>query len=232
MTRILTWNIRQGGGNRVPSILANIDKHASDIVVLTEYRNNKQGDTIRKHFKRNGFSFVETSSIDAQQNSILVASKEKPLSWRTCNESGVESFRCLEVAFESFYLVGCYFAQKNLKIPLWEYLIAFAKANVSTRAIILGDFNTGKHFYDEVGRTFHCSDSFEQLSQIGWYDAWRYFAQDRREYSWFGSKSGFRLDHFFLSPPLLPFLTSCSYSHAERMTRVSDHSSLMTVLSI
>lgn len=232
MTRIFTWNIRQGGGSRIPAILANIDQHSPDIVVLTEYRNNKQGQVIQMHLKKIGFLFVEASSADEKQNSILVASKENPRSWTTSSKSGVESFRCLEITFESFHLISCYFAQKRFKIPLWEYIIAYAKANIATPAIILGDFNTGRHFHDEVGKTFHCSDSFEQLSHIGWYDAWRYFAKDRREYSWFNSKNGFRLDHVFVTPSLLPFLASCSYSHEERIAKISDHSSLITDLNI
>src|SRR5216683_2905211 len=36
--KILSWNIQQGGGKRIPDILAAIRKHQPDGIVLTEYR--------------------------------------------------------------------------------------------------------------------------------------------------------------------------------------------------
>jgi hypothetical protein len=36
--RLLTWNIRQGGGSRLPRIADALKRHDADIVVLSEYR--------------------------------------------------------------------------------------------------------------------------------------------------------------------------------------------------
>ena len=36
-----------------------------------------------------------------------------------------------------------------------------------------------------------------------------------------------RLDHAFATPALLPRITACRYSHAEREAKVSDHSALI-----
>ena len=52
--RILTWNIRHGGGARVPRILAGLDRHRLDIAVLTEYRHNSGGEAIRTGLRAMG----------------------------------------------------------------------------------------------------------------------------------------------------------------------------------
>ena len=36
--RLLAWNIRQGGGTRLPRIADALKRHDADIVVLSEYR--------------------------------------------------------------------------------------------------------------------------------------------------------------------------------------------------
>jgi len=36
--RLLAWNIRQGGGSRLPRIADALKRHDADIVVLSEYR--------------------------------------------------------------------------------------------------------------------------------------------------------------------------------------------------
>jgi len=38
--KIVTLNIRHGGGKRIHQILDHLDKYHSDIIVLTEYREN------------------------------------------------------------------------------------------------------------------------------------------------------------------------------------------------
>ena len=41
--RLLTWNIRQGGGARVPAIVRGIARLQPDVAVITEFRNGKPG---------------------------------------------------------------------------------------------------------------------------------------------------------------------------------------------
>ena len=43
MHKIITWNIRHGGGTRTDNILHSISNHNADTVILTEFRNNKSG---------------------------------------------------------------------------------------------------------------------------------------------------------------------------------------------
>ena len=72
-----------------------------------------------------------------------------------------------------------------------------------------------------------------RLSALGWVDVWRHFHGDVTEYTWYSlpkggaPASGFRLDHAFATPSLLPRITACRYSHAERERKVSDHSPMI-----
>jgi exonuclease III len=112
-------------------------------------------------------------------------------------------------------------------------LLTAAEEKANEQHLIVGDFNTGRHCIDEKGRTFSCADQFEALAASGWCDAWRHIHHDEREYTWFSRLSGgvqgngFRLDHAFVTRPLLTRVQDCRYSHAEREAQVSDHSILI-----
>jgi exodeoxyribonuclease-3 len=86
------------------------------------------------------------------------------------------------------------------------------------------------HRLDETGRTFVCAEHFGRLSTLGWTDMWRHHNPGIMECTWYsklkgGSRgNGFRLDHAFATPSLVPRITTCRYSHAEREARISDDS--------
>ncbi len=51
---ILNWNIRSGGGTRVPAIADAIKAHRPDIVVLTEFRNGPKGASLLSKLTEQG----------------------------------------------------------------------------------------------------------------------------------------------------------------------------------
>ena len=52
--RVFTLNIRHGGGSRIEKILDEIKAIDADIVVLTEFRNNRAGGAIRNGLTATG----------------------------------------------------------------------------------------------------------------------------------------------------------------------------------
>jgi exonuclease III len=104
-----------------------------------------------------------------------------------------------------------------------------AEARLHEPFLFVGDFNTGAHRLDETGKTFVCAEHFGKLSACGWTDVWRHHNNDT-EWTWYsklkgGARgNGFRLDYCFATPSLLPRVTSCRYSHADREAGISDHS--------
>ena len=45
--RLLAWNIRQGGGSRLPRIADALTRHEGDILVLSEYRGGEAAGRLR-----------------------------------------------------------------------------------------------------------------------------------------------------------------------------------------
>jgi exodeoxyribonuclease III len=66
------------------------------------------------------------------------------------------------------------------------------------------------------------------MGGAGFVEAWRHHHPEEREFSWYRHDgSGFRIDHAFVSPPLLPRVAGCHYSHEARLACASDHSLLI-----
>jgi exodeoxyribonuclease-3 len=116
---------------------------------------------------------------------------------------------------------------------LWDAVLKQAEIRHTRAFLFVGDFNTGAHRLDEVGKTFSCAEHFQKLSTLGWTDLWRHHNPGITEYTWFSKLrggapgNGFRVDHAFATPILVPRVKRCWYSHAERESRTSDHSILI-----
>jgi hypothetical protein len=59
------------------------------------------------------------------------------------------------------------------KTRFWNAILGAAATRILEPFLFAGDFNTGAHQVDEVGRTFACSAHFAKLSESGWSDMWR-----------------------------------------------------------
>ena len=53
--KILTLNIRHGGGNRVNTIMSRLINQDADILVVTEFRENRNSLKIKEALKENGY---------------------------------------------------------------------------------------------------------------------------------------------------------------------------------
>lgn len=142
MTKILNWNIRSGGGTRVPAITAAIKAFSPDVAVLTEFRNGPKGALLLSKLNELGFSHHATATAAPNENTVLVASRSPFLASRTFPQLGTNSHRLLEVDFPGFSLIGFYFPQKDAKRPVFEHLLKLSRERINTPAIWLGDLNT------------------------------------------------------------------------------------------
>jgi len=235
MTRLLVWNIRHGGGDRVPGILAFIDAQAPDAVVLTEYRDNKQGKAIEEHLSRNrGFECVHPSGTLPRVNSVLIAGRQPMQRHDVGNDLGPNAHRCCAIEIDGLLLVAFYFPCGKAKVPLFDFIDRHTRSWHSLPTLLCGDFNTGLHQQDEEGTTFIAANRFESLTSRGWVDVWRDRHRTTREFSWYSSKGhGFRIDHALASPSLAPRILSAEYCHVPRESAapVSDHSALIVEIA-
>ena len=232
--RLLAWNILHGGGTRVPGIVEEIASYDPDTIALTGFRTDR-GTELRPLLKERGWPHVETSHPPDKVNGIAVFSRTR-LRRLKAPAPPADSFRWLDADLpeEGFGLTvlqiraavgGARHPSAAAKTRFWEAVLKAAESRQRQPFLFAGAWNTGAHGLDEKGRTFVCAEHFARLSAMGWTDLWRLYHPGETEWTWRSNQgNGFRVDHAFASPALLPRVRSCRYSHAEREARISDHS--------
>jgi exodeoxyribonuclease-3 len=226
--RVLTWNIRAGGGTRLLRIAEAIEAHRADVLVLTEYRSGDAGKRLRAVLRDLGFAWLSPVEPPGIRNGVLIATREKPRKAAHVAEHVPEPWRMLAVTIDRVRLFGIYMPNLRAKIPYWEALIEASSPHSGGRALALGDFNTCRAYVDEPGATDVTALFLDKIQDAGFRDVWRDRFPDGREYSWYSHRgNGFRIDHAFASRHLARRIGDVRYSHAERTSGLSDHSALI-----
>ena len=246
--RILAWNIQHGGGARLTRVIEEISAYEPDVIALTEYRTGP-GLSLSSAFKGRGLLHVETTEPSGHRNGIAVFSRT-PLLRRPPPPVPAESRgRWLDIDMpEHGFGIGVLHIlasgsstnepSTGTKTRFWNAVLRAAKRRLREPFLFVGDLNTGAHRIDEAGKTFVCAEHFGRLSELGWTDMWRHYNRGETEWTWYSKRkggarcNGFRLDHAFASPSLMPRITSCRYSHRERDAGVSDHSVLILDVNV
>jgi exodeoxyribonuclease-3 len=234
---VLSWNIRQGGGGRRDAICSAIAAHNPDVIVLSEVHSDSVV-AIRQALCMQPWPYCASNATERNVNSLCILSRT-PLSVRDCcpvPEENAPRWLDVEVPAYGFGLgalhipidLGRFEVDRRSKRRFWAAVVQAAIDRKPEPFLFVGDLNTGARGIDEPGRTFVCSKEFEQMASVGWTDAWRHFHGSAFEPTWVSNqKNEYRIDHGFVSPPLLDRLVSCDYSHREREAGVSDHSILI-----
>jgi exonuclease III len=226
--RLLAWNIRHGGGRRLPSIFDALAVHAPDVVVLCEYRQST-GPLLRAALKQMGYSFATDIEPPRGRNGVLIAARHPLRAARVLSHHVEEPYRLVHTELPcGLQLVGVYMPNLLRKVPYWDAVLRAARRRRGGPAIFVGDFNTTRHFLDEAGAVCLTSQYMDDIERAGFRDAWRDRNPAAREFSWYSHRgNGFRLDHAFCSAPLASRLRAIRYSHDERLRGVSDHSAIV-----
>ena len=226
--RIISWNIRHGGGARVNDIITLLAAQKPDIVIIPEFRNNDNGERIKEALSNIGLSHNAVPNIDPKLNTVLISSRFvfKPSFFK--EELGKWEGRILSAEFEDLIIYGVYFPQRNEKAHLFNFILDRAQKQSAKPTLFIGDFNTGKHLIDEERSTFYCSDYLDKMEEYGLKDCWRHQNGNKREYTWYSnSGNGFRIDHSFGNDLFIENMKNCYYDHEPRMKRISDHSMMI-----
>ncbi|WP_174727244.1 endonuclease/exonuclease/phosphatase family protein [Mesobacillus harenae] len=236
--KLLTWNIRQGGSaKRLPNITKALLQNSPDIMVVTEFWKGEKGHTLQSNLKDAGYIYQVTSQTESKENGILIVSKT-PLEKKEPFTFKVPVERWLEVNVPEFNfdILGVHIPTNNSSLhdkkSYWNELKQYGSENLNSRCVIIGDYNTGLE-EDAEGAPLHCRNDMKELLDLGWVDCWRYTHGAFKQYSWFSNVgNGFRIDHAFVSPSLKENILEAYFSHKERIETVSDHSILVTELSL
>jgi exonuclease III len=225
--RVLAWNIRHGGGERLGEIVRAVAAHDADVLVLCEYR-RRTGAALRAALAGLGYAHASATEPPAGKNGVLVAARvpfreRGPLSARV-----EEAHRMVDVEVGSVRLTGVYLPNLLRKVPYWEAIVRAAARRRGGPAAFVGDFNTTRHFLDEAGAVCKTSAYMDRVERAGFRDVYRARHPRRREFSWYSTAgNGYRLDHAFCSEGLAARVAGVRYSHAERLAGLSDHSLLL-----
>jgi exonuclease III len=226
--RVLTWNIRAGGGARLPRIAEALALHAADVLVLTEYRSGDAGQRLRVALREQGYTWLSPVEPPGIRNGVLIATRRKPGKVGHVTEMVPEPWRMLAVTIERVRVFGIYMPNLKAKIPYWEALIEASTPHAGGRALALGDFNTCRAYVDETGATDATALFLDKIQAAGFRDVWRDRFPEGREFSWYSHRgNGFRIDHAFASARLARSIGDIRYSHVERVGGLSDHSALL-----
>ena len=240
--RLVSWNIRHGGGRRCDAIHSTLVGHAPDVIVLTEYRSGP-GRPLLKGLAEAGWRHVATSNPAPRRNGIAVLSRRpfiargSPASVPADRWVEVELPEC-DLAFAAVYVPnrGNDVTRKD---AYWRAVLKEAASRRDNAFLFVGDWNTGARIGDAEpeGTGFSCCEHFAAMPEHGFVEAWRLLHPHQRTFSWYSRRrgtdlNGFRIDHAFLSEQLRQRLVSCEYSDTERASGVSDHAALLLDLHL
>jgi len=230
MFNILSWNIQQGGGSRVNSIVKYLLKKKPQLLVLNEFKNNTNGTILRTKLLQQGYLHQVVSNATPDLNSVLIASKLPGNSHLFSKDELQFPQSMLKFSLEVFDVYGVYFPHKK-KHNCFEVLLNDLK-QTERPAIIVGDYNSGKNFIDQKGDSFWYENYFFKMEDIGYIDAFRLIHEDKKEYSWFSHQgNGYRYDHTYISETLKPLVKDCFYDQQAREDKLSDHAPMFLELS-
>lgn len=243
--RIVSWNIRAGGGKRASGILAQLLEWQPDTIGLAEFRGTGASQWLSDELATAGYC-SQLTSISAKRpakNALLLASKE-PLQAMVVPKMPKNRSRWLlaRVAAQPGVVLGMMHIPNHttpaLKYPFMNALLKMTAQWKLGPGLIIGDSNCSHRDLDEenpLGPRFHREhDWIVGMGQRGWTDAFRHLYGERREFSWYSHRNnGFRLDQAFCSPQLLPAVTG--FRHAwgknpeqpDRREGLSDHAALI-----
>ena len=229
--RILSWNIRHGGGSRLPRIVDAISAYQPDVIILCEFR--LSGDPfLRKALFRQGYASVARGGCPRRCNGVVIASKLPLKRKRILSRRVEDPHRMVVAEFEELHVVGVYMPNLLRKTPYWDAVLRSSRHFKNRPTLLIGDFNTTRHFVDEPGQVCKTSQYMDLIEAAGFRDLWRHRNPEAREYSWYSHRgNGYRLDHAFFSASLAERVQRVWYSHAERQAGLSDHSIILADIS-
>jgi exonuclease III len=244
--RIVAWNIRAGGGERVGAIGRQLGRWAPDVVALSEFRATPPSRALAEALARQGLGHQLTTADPRQpaMNALLVAARW-PLRRVRLRPAPLEPGRWLLAGVQAPrpLTLGAMHVPNRVsgrKYPFLDAVLTCAQRWRLGPALLVGDTNSGRRGLDEQVPVFSAREEgwIDGLGGCGWLDAFRHLRADVRAYTWYSpnGRNGFRIDQAFVNAALLAHLKDAAYvwggaGHRRRRDAVSDHAALIVDLA-
>ena len=242
--RIVSWNIRAGGGRRVEQIADQLRRWSPDIVALSEFRATPPSRWLGEALAGLGLSHQRTTA-DATwpaSNRLLVASCWPLRRIAIGNAPQLDRWLLVSVAAPRRFTLGAMHVPNRVtgrKYPYLEAVLALVRRWRGGPALLAGDTNCGRIGIDEESSAFNKREDtwMADLVAAGWRDAFRDVYCDERAYTWYSPNAGngFRLDQAFVNKSLRSQLVDAYYewgrsARDDRRAAISDHAALLVEL--
>jgi exonuclease III len=241
--RIVAWNIQQGGDTRREPITARLMEWQPDVCILLEYGNTDASRWVRNRLEEAGLSStIETIDIRRYYEYGMLVAARWPLHVLSDQMEGArdQRWRLVRIDDPLPLTIGCAHVTQRSERPgnKYRYLQSLVELKQSWphgEGLIVGDFNTGRQGIDEETPYFNDQEQafMENMVTDGWTDGFRHMHGDEHVYTWWrrieGQMKGFRMDHAFVSPALLPRLERCNLVYDDN---ASDHAALIIDLAV
>jgi len=248
--RIVSWNIRAGGGRRTAGITGQIARWAPDVVALSEFRATPPSVELAGALAGQGLvhQLSTASPRRPHQNSLLIASrwplKRVRLRAGFAPDSGRWLLAC--VAGPCAITLGAMHVPNRVtgrKLPFLDAVLGVVNTWRRGPALLVGDTNSGLIDLDEEMPVFDIGEDgwIRGLEAAGWADAFRWLRGEERDYTWYSPNggNGFRIDQAFVNRSLRPRLRDARHDWGRapggrgrrpRRDALSDHAALLVDL--
>src|SRR5262249_10742301 len=159
--RVISWNIRAGGGRRVPAIADQIARWAADVVALSEFRGTPPSSDLARALASRGLAHqLSTASPGLPgANALLIASRWPLARGRLRSAPRVEAGRWLvaRVASPCAITLGAMHVPNRVtgrKLPFLDAVLGVAHGWRGGPALLIGDTNSGLIDLDEESPAF------------------------------------------------------------------------------
>ena len=232
--KIVSWNIRQGGGRRLADICDVLVGWSPDIVVLQEVRRSGVAQ-LSERLSEAGlrYSFYPETGSNSENAPFIASSETLDAGEFLAERTGL--CHLLEAQTMGLTLLPLHFPQKAAQVPLFEALLEDSSSLLEHRCLLIGDLNCGLPFIDSTDKTFVNARYFQALKDVGWIDLYRQqHGEAAREFTWISPRTqrGFRYDHALAGSAVAGSMTDFHYDHTVREKGLSDHSGLLLELSL
>ncbi len=246
--RMISWNIRSGGGRRIAGIVAQLKRWQPDVVALQEFRGTPASCELAESIADLALPY-QLSTVDAKQpatNALLLASRYPLQALRTATTPALPARWLLaKIDCGQSFTTGVMHvpnAVSGHKEAFHDAVLHVAKHWRRGPALFIGDTNTGISGLDDVTHVFSAREEawMHGLEAAGWCDVFRYLHGDQRVYTWYSPNAGngFRLDQAFVNRRLLAQVRGMRYAWGadvaapKRRDALSDHAAIILDLTI